>query len=252
LHPPLLWSSEPRLVVYSHNLTSFYSTVPLPPPFRFAKTFRPLAPTVPNLLYHHTLRLPSTVLNLREDTFAHLLSFANVRPGGRYLVVDDASGIVVGGMLERMGGKGRIMTFSDTDSPAAHHVLNTQMNFPDGVIKEVVTELNWSNMEQDWELPPCKFLQSSRPWPVAFRRSQRDSFLTLYVALIVYAVEPPKPDDPSMTKEENEKRALRDAGRAKKKQQVIDDLQATRDELHMGEWDGCVLPSCTLSPFERS
>ena len=44
-------------------------------------------------------------MSLREDTFAQLLSFANVRAGGRYLVVDDCAGLVVGGVLERMGGQ---------------------------------------------------------------------------------------------------------------------------------------------------
>lgn len=34
-----------------------------------------------------------------------MLNLANIRPGGRYLAVDDASGIVVAGILERMGGK---------------------------------------------------------------------------------------------------------------------------------------------------
>ena len=34
-----------------------------------------------------------------------MMNMANIRPGGRYLVVDDASGMVVSAMLERMGGK---------------------------------------------------------------------------------------------------------------------------------------------------
>ena len=33
-----------------------------------------------------------------------MLNMANIRPGGKYLAVDEASGIVVAGILERLGG----------------------------------------------------------------------------------------------------------------------------------------------------
>ena len=33
-----------------------------------------------------------------------MLNLAGVRPGGRYLVVDEASGILVAGVLDRLGG----------------------------------------------------------------------------------------------------------------------------------------------------
>ena len=33
-----------------------------------------------------------------------MLNLASVRPGGRYLVVDEASGVLVAGVLERLGG----------------------------------------------------------------------------------------------------------------------------------------------------
>jgi tRNA (adenine58-N1)-methyltransferase non-catalytic subunit len=32
------------------------------------------------------------------------MNLGNVRPGGRYIVVDDASGMVVSAVLERLGG----------------------------------------------------------------------------------------------------------------------------------------------------
>lgn len=34
-----------------------------------------------------------------------MLNLASVRHGGRYLVVDDASGVLVAGVLDRLGGK---------------------------------------------------------------------------------------------------------------------------------------------------
>lgn len=33
-----------------------------------------------------------------------MLNLANIRPGGRYIAIDDASGLVVAAILERLGG----------------------------------------------------------------------------------------------------------------------------------------------------
>jgi Gcd10p family len=42
---------------------------------------------------------------MRVDTLSQMMNLGNVRPGGRYIVVDDASGIVVSAVLERLGGQ---------------------------------------------------------------------------------------------------------------------------------------------------
>ena len=34
-----------------------------------------------------------------------MLNLASIRPGGKYIAVDDASGVVVAGILERLGGE---------------------------------------------------------------------------------------------------------------------------------------------------
>jgi tRNA (adenine-N(1)-)-methyltransferase non-catalytic subunit len=39
-----------------------------------------------------------------------MMNLANIRPGGRYLAVDDASGVVVSAILERMGGPLMLLT----------------------------------------------------------------------------------------------------------------------------------------------
>lgn len=41
---------------------------------------------------------------MRPDTLAQLLTLGNVRPGGRYVVVDDASGLLISAVLERLSG----------------------------------------------------------------------------------------------------------------------------------------------------
>ena len=42
--------------------------------------------------------------DIRADALSQMLNLVSVRPGGRYLVVDEASGVLVAGVLERLGG----------------------------------------------------------------------------------------------------------------------------------------------------
>jgi tRNA (adenine58-N1)-methyltransferase non-catalytic subunit len=42
---------------------------------------------------------------MRIDTLSQMINLGNVRPGGRYIVVDDASGVLVSAVLERLGGQ---------------------------------------------------------------------------------------------------------------------------------------------------
>ncbi|KAF5210644.1 tRNA (adenine(58)-N(1))-methyltransferase non-catalytic subunit trm6 [Clavispora lusitaniae] len=55
------------------------------------------------------------VLDMSEETLGLLLSHANIRPGGNYLVIDDTAGVVVYAMLERMQGQGSIMLIHENE-----------------------------------------------------------------------------------------------------------------------------------------
>ncbi|KAK0481763.1 eukaryotic translation initiation factor 3 62 kDa subunit [Armillaria novae-zelandiae] len=78
-------------------------------------------------------------------------------PGGRYIAVDDASGLVVCGVLSRMGGEGRLITICDTDSPPAYPVM-AQMNFDPKSVSSVLSSLNWATAQEDYTpvLPPSE------------------------------------------------------------------------------------------------
>ena len=230
---------------------------------RFARSFRPLAPSIPNLLSYHTARQSQVIMALREDTFAQLLSFANIRSGGRYLVVDDCSGLVVGGILERMGGqsrlvcsrlsvlsehararpsadllriclslgipgKGRIMTFSDTDAPPAHNILNAQMNVPKDVIETTVKSLNWAEAEEDWTAPGTFRRPQIRIQTVQI--AHRDAFRLSEGEKLA----PRAPHQPG----EATQRLDRERSKIKRKLAIKEALEATREELFLGEWDG--------------
>lgn len=116
---------------------------------RFYQTVQPLAPSIPNVLYHYNLRSPQSILHLRDDTLSQLLTMANVRPGGRYLVVDDTGGLITAAVLERMGSEGSILLFNESDSPPAWGILQT-MNFSDREL-EPIKWLNWLEAEEGYQ-----------------------------------------------------------------------------------------------------
>ena len=115
---------------------------------RFSQTVHPLAPTTANITTHYLTRSPQTIFHLREDTISQLLSLANIRPGGRYLIVDDTGGLVTAAVLDRMACQGRIMTFTDNDSPPSWSVLQV-MNFSEEQLA-CVKWLTWLEAEEDY------------------------------------------------------------------------------------------------------
>jgi len=64
--------------------------------------------------------------------------------------------MIVSGVLERMGGEGKLITICNTDSPPAYPVLS-QMNFPSS-ITDVLVSLNWATAEEGYipVLPPSE------------------------------------------------------------------------------------------------
>ena len=116
---------------------------------RYRQTIHPIAPTANNITNHNAARSPQSILHLREDTLSQLLTSANIRPGGRYLVVDDTGGLVTAAMMERMGCEGRIMTFTENDSPPGWGVLGV-MNFSEREL-DCVRWLNWMEADEAYQ-----------------------------------------------------------------------------------------------------
>ena len=71
---------------------------------RFSKTFTTIEPTVHNICEYWFNKDRARIKDIRYDVLALMLNFAGVRPGGQYLVVDEASGLLVSAVLDRLGG----------------------------------------------------------------------------------------------------------------------------------------------------
>ncbi|KAF5385029.1 hypothetical protein D9615_001234 [Tricholomella constricta] len=122
---------------------------------KYSKSFTTIEPTLFNVCDYWFNKDKTRIRDIRADSLSQMLNLANIRPGGRYLAVDDASGLVVAGILERMGGEGRLLTICDTDSPPAYPVT-ANMNFKPHVTSEVLVSLNWATSEEDYTpiIPP--------------------------------------------------------------------------------------------------
>ncbi|KAL4267922.1 tRNA (adenine(58)-N(1))-methyltransferase non-catalytic subunit TRM6 [Pleurotus pulmonarius] len=115
---------------------------------KYAKVFTTIPPTLFNVCEYWYNKDQGRIRDLRIDALSQMLSLANIRPGGRYLVVDDASGLVVSGVLHRMGGQGRVLTICDVETPPAYPVMS-QMNFSPEV-KSIMSSLNWATCQEDY------------------------------------------------------------------------------------------------------
>ncbi|KAF9531922.1 Gcd10p family-domain-containing protein [Crepidotus variabilis] len=123
---------------------------------KYAKFFTTIEPTLFNVCEYWFLKDQSRIRDLRMDSLSQVLNLGNIRPGGRYLAVDEVSGLLVAGILERLGGEGKLITICNSDSPPAYPILD-YMNF-ESAISSSLTSLNWATAEEDYlpVLPPSQ------------------------------------------------------------------------------------------------
>lgn len=123
------------------------------------KFFTPLPPDLNNVAWYNFERHPDKIRWLRPDALSQLLSFADVRADGKYLVVDGVGGLLTGAILERMGGTFRRLTagsgsvhlIHDADSPPALELLPL-FNLTPYHTRHVLHTMHWAATEGCWTL----------------------------------------------------------------------------------------------------
>ncbi|KAG9314112.1 Gcd10p-domain-containing protein [Chiua virens] len=116
---------------------------------KYSKSFETIEPTIYNICEYWFKKDQNRIRDIRPDTLSQILNLANVRPGGRYIIVDDASGLIVSAVLGRIGCEGRIISINDADSPPAYPVL-TLMNYEKEILTSVLSTLNWATAQEDY------------------------------------------------------------------------------------------------------
>lgn len=89
------------------------------------------------MMYHG--REPGKICHLRYDTLAQMLTLANIHAGSKLLVFETCAGLVLGAVMERMGGHGSVVQLYPGGGPVRAgvdsfgfpaHFLNTLHEFP--------------------------------------------------------------------------------------------------------------------------
>lgn len=113
------------------------------------KLFTPLQPEFGNVCDYWFDKSPEKIRWIRKDALSQVLTFGSVRPGGRYLLVDGVSGLLVGSVLERLGGDGTVMAINDAESPPSFDIV-PYFNFPAQVTRNVLKVINWAATEPEY------------------------------------------------------------------------------------------------------
>ncbi|KAM9778185.1 tRNA (adenine(58)-N(1))-methyltransferase non-catalytic subunit TRM6 [Syngnathus typhle] len=74
------------------------------------------------LMYHG--REPGKICHLRYDTLAQMLTLANIHAGSKVLVFETCAGLVLGAVMERMGGYGSVIQMYPGGGPVRAGVEN--------------------------------------------------------------------------------------------------------------------------------
>lgn len=106
------------------------------------------------LLKYYTEKDPQRIHDMSDETLGLLLNYANVREGGRYLLVDETGGVILYAMMERMNGKGSIIVAHDNEHP--NHMALRYSNYSTEMIEKMVKPISWlqfmepENEKIDW------------------------------------------------------------------------------------------------------
>lgn len=106
-------------------------------------------------------------MDMCEESLGLLLSHANVRPGGRYLVIDDTSGIVTYALMERMQGQGSIMIVHENEHPNLAALRYS--DYSDEHIQSMIKSVSWlqlvepENEQIEWEDLPQEAIDELKP-----------------------------------------------------------------------------------------
>ncbi|ODV59433.1 tRNA 1-methyladenosine methyltransferase subunit GCD10 [Ascoidea rubescens DSM 1968] len=108
---------------------------------KFLKVFTIEYLSASNLLRFYTSKDFGKIHELSEESLGLMISLADVRPGGRYLVVDECLGLIVYTMMERMNLQGEIVLIHENEH--ANLISLKYSDYSEEEIKKFVKTINW-------------------------------------------------------------------------------------------------------------
>ncbi|TPX72865.1 hypothetical protein SpCBS45565_g00236 [Spizellomyces sp. 'palustris'] len=130
---------------------------------KFSKVFTPRRPSARGLCEHFFKDNPRRICELRVDTLSQILTTGNVRSGARYLIVDEAGGLLTCALVERMQGRGEILQLHDHETYNVD--LIKHLNLPPS-IPNILKNLPWTrltpNEDEDMENMSIRITDETR------------------------------------------------------------------------------------------
>ncbi|KAG7665782.1 TRM6 [[Candida] subhashii] len=93
------------------------------------------------LLQYYIERDLPRVLDLSEESLGLILTYANVRPGGKYLLIDETGGCVLYAMMERMAGEGTIVLAHENEH--ANIIALRHSGYSEEYKSKMIKTINW-------------------------------------------------------------------------------------------------------------
>ncbi|KAG5436974.1 hypothetical protein PCANB_001248 [Pneumocystis canis] len=123
---------------------------------KYKKGFTIIFPTIWEISEHILMKDFSKIMDLRAEIIAYILNLGNVQPKGRYIVVDETSGLLMAAILERMDCTGQIIYIHTNEYPSLDNCKYFGKNYvPQKLIHEgILITLNWLdilNHNQEFE-----------------------------------------------------------------------------------------------------
>ncbi|CAG8728304.1 21184_t:CDS:10 [Gigaspora margarita] len=81
---------------------------------KFSRVFTPVRPTLYSVWEYFFAKNPSKIRDMRIDTLSQMLTLSNARAYAKLLVVDDTQGLLITGVMERLGAEQAFSSYPDT------------------------------------------------------------------------------------------------------------------------------------------
>lgn len=105
---------------------------------KYLAQYAVLKPTIRNLCNFYVQgHNKKKILNMRMDTIAQMLTYANLAAFRNVMVLENCKGLILAAVVERIGGHGKIVNFSPNGSHMAAKETLDCMNFPSEVTKNL-------------------------------------------------------------------------------------------------------------------
>ncbi|EGV60631.1 tRNA (adenine(58)-N(1))-methyltransferase non-catalytic subunit trm6 [Yamadazyma tenuis] len=93
------------------------------------------------MLQYYLEKDSSKLLDMSEETLGSLMTYSNVKPGGKYLLIDETGGVILYSMLERMNCEGTVVLIHENEH--ANYSALKHSNLSDDLIRSKVKMINW-------------------------------------------------------------------------------------------------------------